>query len=141
MKRVAIACENGQIFQHFGKTPSFLVAEVEGKSILSQEIALVSGEVGCNYEAGHQCSGHLVMVEFLAGLHIDVVVCGGMGHGAREALVAAGMEVFGGQEGSAEAALMFYANGDLRDASGGCCGHAVIPAHTGQKPSHRHHPA
>lgn len=123
VKKIAIACEKGQIFQHFGETPSFLVAEVEGRSIVSQELVPVKGgkERGDGFhESGCQCVGHLVMVEFLAGLHVDVVICGGMGQGAREALVAAGMEVFGGQEGSAEAALMFYLNGDLRDASG-CC--------------------
>ena len=109
MKKIAIACDNGQIFPHFGKTPSFLVAEVEGKSIVSKEMVPVKGG-RVSHDSGHQCMGHLVMVEFLTGLQVDVVVCGGMGHGAREALLAAGMEVFGGQEGSAEAALMFYAN-------------------------------
>ena len=110
MKKIGIAYENGQIFQHFGKTPSFLIAETEGKQILSQKVVSTNGE------------GHSALVDFLAGLDVNVVVCGGIGQGARDALAAGNMEVIGGQEGSAEAALMFYLNGDLRD-SGGCCGH------------------
>ena len=97
MKKIAIACDNGQIFPHFGKTPSFLVAEVEGKSIVSKEMVPVKGG-RVSHDSGHQCMGHLVMVEFLTGLQVDVVVCGGMGHGAREALLAAGMEVFSSSE-------------------------------------------
>lgn len=111
MKRIGIAYEDGQIFQHFGKTPAFLIAEAEGKQIISQEIVSTNGE------------GHSALFNFLSGLGVQVVICGGIGQGARDALVEGGMEVIGGQMGSTEAALMFYLNGDLRDSGGGCCGH------------------
>ena len=111
MKKIGIAYEDGQIFQHFGKTPTFLIAETEGKQIISQEIVSTNGE------------GHSALFIFLSGLGVQVVICGGIGQGARDALVQGGMEVIGGQMGSTEAALMFYLNGDLRDSGGGCCGH------------------
>lgn len=122
MKKIAIAYENGQIFQHFGKTPSFLIAETEDKKILSRKTVSTNGE------------GHSALFQFLAGLGVNVVICGGIGQGARDALSEGGMEVIGGQLGFAEAALMFYLNGDLRDTGEGCCGH-----HHGEGHSCGHH--
>lgn len=33
--KIAVTCENGQVFQHFGHTPEFAIFEVEGKKIIS----------------------------------------------------------------------------------------------------------
>ena len=41
--KVAVSYDNGEIFQHFGRTPSFLIADVDGKNIVSAVIALSDG--------------------------------------------------------------------------------------------------
>lgn len=111
MIKIAVAYENGEIFQHFGRTPAFLVGKAEGKILESSEI-LSTGE-----------AGHSALVQFLKEHDVSVVICGGMGQGARDALAAEGIEVISGQIGSAEAALHFYLNGDLKDNPAGRCNH------------------
>ena len=109
--KVAITYENQEIFQHFGKSPAFLIAEAEGKNIISTEIVPTDG------------AGHSALIQFLKDRNVNAVVCGGIGQGARDGLENAGMEVISGQKGSAEAALHFYLNGDLKDNPAGRCNH------------------
>ncbi|MBE6351267.1 MAG: dinitrogenase iron-molybdenum cofactor biosynthesis protein [Spirochaetaceae bacterium] len=109
--KVAITYENGEIFQHFGKTPNFLIAEVDGKEIKNTEIVSTNG------------SGHSALFQFLSDLNVNVVVCGGIGQGARDALSSGNIQLIAGQSGSAEAALQFFANGDLKDNPAGSCNH------------------
>ncbi|HIW37064.1 MAG TPA: NifB/NifX family molybdenum-iron cluster-binding protein [Candidatus Treponema faecavium] len=109
--KIAVAYDNGEIFAHFGKCPSFLIADTDGKSVLSKEIVSTNG------------SGHSALFGFLAERGVSVVICGGIGQGAREALAGGNIAVIAGQSGSAEAALMFYLNGDLKDNPAGSCSH------------------
>lgn len=109
--KVAVTYDEGEIFQHFGKTPAFLFAEIEGKKIVSQTVEQ-TGE-----------SGHSALFGFLKSRGVDAVVCGGIGQGARDALSSGGISVIAGQSGSAEAALAFFANGDLKDSPAGTCSH------------------
>lgn len=108
---------DGEIFQHFGKTPAFLFAEVEGGKVLSCREEPTGG------------SGHSALLAFLQDRKTDAVICGGIGPGARDALASGGIQVTAGQSGSAEAALQFFANGDLRDA-GGTCSHSHGEGHS-----------
>lgn len=126
--KVAIPYDNGEIFPHFGKSPAFLIAEIEGKSIRSQEVVPTEG------------SGHSALVDFLKSRGIDAVVCGGIGEGARNGLSGADITVIAGQGGSAEAALVFFANGDLKDASSGVCDrHHGRGGHDGSHSCPHHH--
>ncbi len=117
MKKVAITYENGEIFGHFGKCPSFLIADTDGKTVLSKNIVPTNG------------SGHSALFSFLAELGVHTVICGGIGQGARDALENGKIEVIAGQSGSAEAALMFYLNGDLKDNPAGKCNHHHTDGH------------
>ncbi|AEE15709.1 NifB/NifX family molybdenum-iron cluster-binding protein [Treponema brennaborense] len=109
--KIAITYENGDIFQHFGKCPSFLIAETDGKSITSSNVVSTNG------------SGHSALFQFLKDLGVDTVICGGMGQGARDALENGNIRVVAGQSGAAEAALRFFLNGDLKDNPAGKCDH------------------
>lgn len=109
--KIAITYEKGLIFQHFGKTPSFLLVEAEGKELKSTDVVSTEG------------SGHSALIQFLAERKVDTVICGGIGDGARNGLEAIGINVVAGQIGSAEAALHFYLNGDLKDNPAGKCNH------------------
>lgn len=99
--RIAVTYENGQIFQHFGHTQQFKVYEVqEGKIVVSQVVD-TNG------------SGHGALAGVLEALAVDVLICGGIGGGARMALDAAGIQLFGGVSGSADAAAEALVEGKL----------------------------
>ncbi len=99
--RIAVTYENGEIFQHFGHTRQFKVYDVaEGKIIASQVID-TNG------------SGHGALAGVLNGLNADVLICGGIGGGAQMALAAAGIRLFGGVSGNADAAVEALVSGNL----------------------------
>ena len=99
--RIAVTYENGEIFQHFGHTQQFKVYDVqEGKIVASQVIDTMG-------------SGHGALAGVLTALNADVLICGGIGGGARMALAAAGIQLFGGVSGSADAAAEALVAGKL----------------------------
>ena len=99
--RIAVTYENGEIFQHFGHTQQFKVYDVqEGKIVASQVIDTMG-------------SGHGALAGVLTALNADVLICGGIGGGARMALASAGIQLFGGVSGSADAAAEALVAGKL----------------------------
>ena len=99
--RVAVTYENGEIFQHFGHTEQFKVYDVEDGRILSSEVVDTNG------------SGHGALAGVLKALKVDALICGGIGGGAQMALAEAGIRLFGGVSGSADAAAQALAGGKL----------------------------
>ncbi len=91
--KIAVTYENGQIFQHFGHTEQFKLYEVEGGKVVSSEIVDTNG------------SGHGALAGFLAANDVEVLICGGIGGGAQVALAQAGIQLFGGVAGEADAAV------------------------------------
>lgn len=91
--KIAVTYENGQIFQHFGHTEQFKVYEVQDGKIVSAEVVDTNG------------SGHGALAGVLSGLNADVLICGGIGGGAQSALAAAGIKLYGGVSGDADAAV------------------------------------
>ena len=99
--RVAVTYENGEIFQHFGHTDQFKVYDIEDGKILSSEIVDTNG------------SGHGALAGVLNALKVDALICGGIGGGAQMALAQAGIKLYGGVSGSADAAVQALAEGKL----------------------------
>ena len=99
--RVAVTYENGEIFQHFGHTEQFKVYDIEDGKIASSEIVDTNG------------SGHGALAGVLNALKVDALVCGGIGGGAQMALAEAGIKLYGGVSGSADAAAQALAEGKL----------------------------
>ena len=60
---------------------------------------------------------------FLSGLKIDVLLCGGIGAGARDALAQAGIKLCAGVTGAADDAVSAYLSGGLHDNPAAGCGH------------------
>ena len=89
---IAIPYENGQVFQHFGKTEQFMLYTAENGGVGSVRLV----RTGAN--------GHGALAGFLRQNGAEAVVCGGLGEGARQALSAAGIAVNGGVSGSADEA-------------------------------------
>ena len=99
--RIAVTYENGQIFQHFGHTEQFKVYEVEDNKIVSSEIIDTNG------------SGHGALAGVLTSLNADILICGGIGGGAQMALAQAGIQLYGGVSGDADAAVNAFVSGNL----------------------------
>ncbi len=99
--RVAVTYENGQIFQHFGHTEQFKVYDIEDGKIIHEEIVDTNGQ------------GHGALAGFLFGGNVDTLICGGIGGGAQVALSEAGITLYGGVSGSADAAVQAFIEGKL----------------------------
>lgn len=109
--KIAVTYENGQVFQHFGHTESFKIYEAEGKDIKSQEVVSTGG------------SGHGALAGFLKDKGVDVLICGGIGGGAKNALAEAGITLVGGVSGSADQAVGDYLDDKLEFNSDATCDH------------------
>ena len=57
--------------------------------------------------------GHGALAQFLKEHGADVLICGGIGGGAKEALAQAGIQVYGGVSGKADEAAAAFLAGTL----------------------------
>ena len=99
--KIAVPFENGMVFQHFGRSEQFKFYEVENGAVLHSEVVSTNGQ------------GHGALVGFLVQHGANVVLCGGIGTGAQVALMQAGIQMFGGISGLADAAVSNYLSGRL----------------------------
>ena len=109
--KIAVTYDNGNIFQHFGKTDFFKVYEVNDNQVVSSEVI------------GSNGSGHGALADLLAGQSIDVLICGGIGGGAQDALQAADIEVCSGAQGDTDQAVEAYLKGELVSSGVNCDHH------------------
>ena len=109
--KIAATYENGNIFQHFGRTENFKVYEVEDGKVVSSEVI------------GSNGIGHGALAGLLANHDIQVLICGGLGGGAMNALANAGIEVCAGASGNADEAVEAYLRGDLVNSGANCDHH------------------
>ena len=100
--KIAVTYENGQIFQHFGHTQQFKVYEVSEAGVITD--SRVVDTMG---------SGHGALAGVLQVLGADILICGGIGGGAQMALAQAGIRLFGGCSGDADAAVQSLLDGTL----------------------------
>ncbi|MEE0969894.1 MAG: DUF134 domain-containing protein [Clostridia bacterium] len=97
--RIAVTYENGEVFQHFGHTEKFKVYDIDGDRITETQIVSTNGQ------------GHGALADVLNSLNVDMLICGGIGGGAKMALASLGIKLYGGVSGSADAAVeAFLAN-------------------------------
>ena len=109
--KIAVTYDNGNIFQHFGRTESFKVYEVENNQVISSEVI------------GSNGVGHGALAGLLAEQKVDVLICGGIGGGAQAALAEAGVELCSGAEGDADQAVEAYLKGELVSTGANCDHH------------------
>lgn len=119
--KIAVTYDNGQVFQHFGHTEQFKLYVVNERGIVSSEVVDTNGQ------------GHGALAGFLAGAGADVLICGGIGGGARAALAEAGIELYGGVSGSCDAAVEAFISGKLNYDPDAECDH-----HKGQRSDEGH---
>lgn len=91
--KIAVAYENGNVFQHFGHTERFKIYDVENGKITVATTINTNG------------SGHGALADILKKCSVDTLICGGIGAGAKRALAEAGITLYGGVSGSADQAV------------------------------------
>ena len=109
--RIAVTYENGQIFQHFGRTEQFKLYDVEDGRLVGEQIVDTNG------------AGHGALAGFLKAAGADVLICGGIGGGAQMAMTEAGITLYGGNMGSADEAVAAYLSNTLLQNSAPTCDH------------------
>ena len=109
--RIAVTYENGAIFQHFGHTEAFKVYEIADGKVIASQVVSSNG------------SGHGALAGVLYALGVQALICGGIGGGARMALAEAGIVVYGGVSGDADAAVAAFLEGALNYDPNARCSH------------------
>ena len=108
---LAVTYENGQVFQHFGHTGQFKLFQLDGGAVTSSRVVDTNG------------SGHGALAGFLAAHHVDALICGGIGGGARTALAQAGIQLYPGVSGDADQAVAALLAGQLSYDPDTVCSH------------------
>lgn len=94
--KIAVTYDNGNIFQHFGHTSQFKIYEITDKKITASYIMDTNG------------SGHGALAALLASADIKILICGGIGAGAQNALAEADIKLYGGVTGNADDAVAAF---------------------------------
>ncbi len=100
--RIAVTYEAGIVFQHFGHTAAFKLYDVENGVVKSSGVVDTAGQ------------GHGALAGFLKEQNVDILICGGIGGGAQNALQQAGIQFYGGVHGDADDAVTDYLAGNLQ---------------------------
>ncbi len=124
--RIAVTYdEGGEIFQHFGRTERFKLYDAKEAGIIGEQVVDTNG------------SGHGALAGFLKAAQVDALICGRIGIGACNALSEAGIRLYGGVCGPADAAAEALLNGTLRFDPNIECNHSGHPH--GEVVNCRHH--
>lgn len=99
--KIATTYANGEIFQHFGHCEQFKIYNIENNAVVSSEVISAVG------------SGHGALAGFLKNHAVDVLICGGIGGGARNALAQAEIRIFPGAAGIADQCVAALLAGTL----------------------------
>lgn len=98
---IAVTYENGMVFQHFGHTKQFKLYEITDGAVTSFKVV------------DSNSAGHGALATFLKQQNVDVLICGGIGAGAQNALNEAGIKFYGGVSGDANSAVVAFVSGKL----------------------------
>ncbi len=109
MRRIALATEdnqglNGQISQHFGRCPYYLIVDVEGLEIGKTE------SVNNPYYNSHAPG---MVPQFINEQGVNVMIAGGMGPRAIDMFTGLGIEPVSGATGNVGNVLQAYLRGEI----------------------------
>lgn len=109
--KIAVACENGSIGEHFGHCKQYLVAQCQGTEI-----------VEANYlDAPEHQPG--VLPKFLADQGVDIVIVGGIGSKAVTLFNHNKIDVYSGCSGDCLTNVTNFLTGRLVSTGAQCAGH------------------
>lgn len=109
--KIAVTYEEGRVFQHFGHSKQFKVYDVDAGVVSGAEVIDAPGE------------GHGALAGFLKEQGVQALICGGIGGGARQALMQAGIELYPGVNASADECVQALLAGTLDYHPDTVCAH------------------
>ena len=109
--RIAVTYEDGYVGQHFGHTEEFKVYDVEDGGIVNTQILSSNGQ------------GHGMLAVVLKEADVELLICGGIGMGARYALNEMDIELIPGAQGKADDVVRAYLSGTLEYDPDATCHH------------------
>lgn len=109
--RIAVCYEEGKVFYHVGDAKEFKVYEIENGQVIKTDILETTG------------NGRKMVLDFATEHKVNVIICGNVCSGAKDALKEIGVETFGCITGSADEAVEAYLKGDLKDNGTVACKH------------------
>ncbi|UCH07323.1 MAG: NifB/NifX family molybdenum-iron cluster-binding protein [Deltaproteobacteria bacterium] len=109
MRRIAMACEDshglsGQLSQHFGRCPYYLIVDVEGENVIGTDS--ISNPYYHNHVPG-------MVPKFINEQGVNVMIAGGIGPRAIDLFASMGIEVVSGATGNAGEVLHAYLRGEI----------------------------
>ena len=109
MKRIAVACEDnqglgGQISQHFGRCPYYLILDVQGDEIIKAD-SIVNP-----YYNDHTPG---MVPKFINEQEANVMIAGGIGPRAIDLFAGMGIEVVSGIAGNTGDVVQAYLKGEI----------------------------
>ena len=125
--KIAVATIDGiSLSQHFGQSKGFVVFDVEGSTVRSREFRTSDdtphNQGVCNHEADKSPEVHVRVGIFGLLSDCGVVLCGGMGAGAAQSMLANGIKpVMMPGAHSADDAVADYINGNIPATQSGFC--------------------
>jgi predicted Fe-Mo cluster-binding NifX family protein len=129
--KIAVPTNDGNtLSEHFGRSDAFLVFEIENGRITGRDLRPNNGCHPHDHDSnqsGHTCNHDSQPAHSHAGIvaaisDCEVVLCGGMGPRAADALRQSGISpVFVNGSGIAEQIVQAYADGTLQPAAASSC--------------------
>ncbi len=98
---VAVTYENGEVFQHFGRTENFKIYRIKDGKVADSEVVSSNG------------AAHGALIGVLKAHNVDALICGGIGGGAKNLTESNGMKLYPGVSGNADEAVKALINGNL----------------------------
>ena len=111
MTRIAVPYQDGQIFQHFGHSTRFQIYDLENGKVTIRTLINTNG------------SSHGALADILKKIHVDTLICGTLGDGAKRALREAKITLYSNVTGSADTAVQALLDGTLLHDSKITCEH------------------
>lgn len=125
--RIAITYEHEYVFQHFGKSKQFKIYDVSEGQIVDTFILESNG------------AGHGALAGLLAENSVDVLICGGIGGGAINALDSMNIKVVAGANGNCDENISKFINNELDlNAGSNCHKHEHDDHHECHSGNHHH---
>jgi Mrp family chromosome partitioning ATPase/predicted Fe-Mo cluster-binding NifX family protein len=111
-KKIAVATgEDEKVFQHFGQCKKFTIYEMVGDTLSKKYVIDIKG------------SGHSELSNILVEAKVNILICGGIGSGALDMLLKAGVIVIPGQDGDLDVVVEAYLDGSLLASNVSTCNH------------------
>lgn len=125
--RIAITYENGNVFEHFGKSKQFKIYDIMNNNISNSFVLDTNGV------------GHGALKELLSNNEVDVVICGGIGNGAITALESYNIKVYAGANGNCDEIINMFINNELDLNNTSNCDHHHEEEHDCNCGNEKHH--